>query len=144
VALVLQYPDGAHDAEALAVDPATGDVVIVTKEISGQAGVYSRAANASTSTLSKHSHLQLGVGTLVTGASVSHDGTTVALRTYSSVLLFPRPTGRPLHEALAARWCTGASASEPQGEAVAITANGNGYVTISEGTQPPINRFEIT
>src|SRR4030095_11796189 len=37
-ALVLHYPDGAHDAEALAVDPDTGDIVIVTKELSRQSG----------------------------------------------------------------------------------------------------------
>jgi hypothetical protein len=144
VALELRYPDGAHDAEALLVDPATGDLVIVTKEASGQAGVYTHPAGATGETLSRQDPLVLGSGVLVTGGDVSPDGESVVLRTYTSVLVFPRPAGRPLHEALAASRCTGASAAEQQGEAIAITADSRGYVTISEGTQPPVNRFEIT
>jgi hypothetical protein len=142
--LVLQYPDGAHDAEALAVDPATGDIVIVTKELSGQSGVYVRSASSSTTILSARDPIQLGFGTLVTGASVAPDGTAVALRTYGSVLVFPRPGGAVLDAAFRSSLCTGASAAEPQGESIAVTANGRGYVTISEGSQPPINRFQIT
>jgi hypothetical protein len=141
---VLTYPDGAHDAEALAVDPASGDIVIVTKEFSGQAGIYVRSASSSSTTLTKRDPIDLGGGTLVTGASVPADGKAVVLRTYGSVLLFPRPEGAPLDEALRSSFCTGASASEAQGEAVTVTPDGRGYVTISEGSQPPINRFDIT
>jgi hypothetical protein len=143
-ALVFQYPDGAHDAEALAVDPATGDIVIVTKELSGQAGVYVRSAAAPSATLSSKAPVQLGTGTLVTGAGVAPDGTAVVLRTYTSVLVFRRPGGSSLDEALQSGSCTGASASEPQGEAIAVTADGLGYVTISERSRPPIHRFVIT
>src|SRR5689334_130260 len=39
--LHLTYPDGPHDAETLMVDPPTGDVVIVTKLLTGgTVGVY--------------------------------------------------------------------------------------------------------
>jgi hypothetical protein len=140
---VLTYPDGAHDAEALAVDPASGDMVIVTKELSGQAGLYVRSASSSTTTLSRKDPIDLGAGTLVTGASVPPDGGAIVVRTYGSVLLFPRPDGAALDEAFRSSSCTGKSTSEPQGEAIAVTADGRGYVTISEGSQPPINRFEI-
>lgn len=143
-AITLQYPDGPRDAEALAVDPATGAIVIVTKVLSGQADVYTRSASAGSGTLAKQAPVPPGFGTLVTGASVPPDGKAVVLRTYSSVLLFPRPTGGQLHEALGETPCTGASASEPQGEAVTVTPNGLGYVTISEGTNPPVNRFDVT
>ena len=139
----LTYPDGAHDAEALAVDPASGDIVIVTKELSGQAGIYVHSASSSSTVLSRKDPIDLGIGTLVTGAGVSPDGTAVVLRTYGSVLLFPRPDGAALDDAFRSSSCTGASSSEAQGEAVAVTPDGRGYVTISEGSQPPINRFEI-
>jgi hypothetical protein len=141
---VLTYPDGAHDAEALAVDPANGDIVIVTKTLSGQAGVYVRSASSSSTTLTRKDPIDLGAGTLVTGASVSPDGSAVVLRTYGSVLLFDRPDGVALDEAFRSSRCTGASTSEPQGEAVAVTPDGGGYLTISEGSQPPVNRFDIT
>jgi hypothetical protein len=143
-AITLQYPDGPRDAEALAVDPATGAIVIVTKVLSGQADVYTRSAGAGSGTLAKQAPVPPGFGTLVTGASVPPDGKAVVLRTYSSVVLFPRPTGGQLHEALGETPCTGASASEPQGEAVTVTPNGLGYVTISEGNNPPVNRFDVT
>ena len=143
-ALVLQYPDGAHDAEALAVDPDTGDIVIVTKELSGQSGVYVRRGSSSATTLTRTDTIQLGFGTLVTGASVAPDGSAVALRTYGSVLLFPRADGTRLEEAFRSSSCTGASASEMLGEAIAVTADGRGYVTISEGTHPPVNHFDAT
>ena len=40
----LSYPDGPHDAEALLVDPVTGDLFIVTKE-KQRARVYTVAAD---------------------------------------------------------------------------------------------------
>ena len=41
--LRLRYPDGAHDAEALLVDPLRGDLVIVTKVL-GAARAYRTSA----------------------------------------------------------------------------------------------------
>ena len=41
--LQLRYPDGAHDAEALLVDPLRGDLVIVTKVL-GAARAYRASA----------------------------------------------------------------------------------------------------
>ena len=38
--ITLRYPDGAHDAEALLVDPRDGTIVIVTKDFGGPPGVY--------------------------------------------------------------------------------------------------------
>ena len=38
--LALRYPDGAHDAETLLVDPASGALVIVRKDPGAVAGVY--------------------------------------------------------------------------------------------------------
>ncbi len=40
----LRYPDGAHDAETLLVDPAGGRLYLVTKERSGRSGVYAAPA----------------------------------------------------------------------------------------------------
>ncbi|HUF84261.1 MAG TPA: hypothetical protein VMQ81_06670 [Acidimicrobiia bacterium] len=134
----LTYPDGAHDAEALLVDPATGDVVIVTKELSGPAGVYVRPAPISNGPLTKHA--DLGVS-LVTAGDITADGGTVALRTYGSVLLFTRAPGSSVASALQSAPCTGASAPEPQGEAITFSPDGQAYATISEGVHPPINLF---
>jgi hypothetical protein len=59
------------------------------------------------------------------------------------VLVFARPAGHPLDDAFGSSSCTGASAPEPQGEAIAITPDAQGYLTISEGATPPIYRFDV-
>ena len=46
-ALRLRYPDGPHNAEAMLVDPRTGDLVIITKVATGgPAGVYTAPGGA--------------------------------------------------------------------------------------------------
>ncbi len=84
-ALTFTYPDGAHDAEALMVDPVSGDLVIVTKDwtLTGHSQVFRAPgdlAAGSTTVLEQVARLDLPFGTLVTGADVSADGRVVALR----------------------------------------------------------------
>src|SRR2546429_179177 len=38
--LTFVYPDGPHDAEALLVDPVSGEIFIVTKALGGTAQVF--------------------------------------------------------------------------------------------------------
>ncbi|MGQ0802654.1 MAG: hypothetical protein ACT4PI_02140 [Actinomycetota bacterium] len=135
---VLTYPDGPHDAEALLVDPVSGDLVIVTKELSGPAGEYVLPAPIANGMLTKAA--DLGVS-LVTAGDAAPDGGTVVLRTYGSVLLFTRPPGSSVASGFQSAPCTGASASEPQGEAITFSPDGQAYATISEGAHPPINLF---
>ena len=144
--LVLRYPDGAHDAEALLVDPRSGDLVVVTKELDGRARVYrapGRLAAGSETTLRRVATLRLGLAVLVTGGDVSRSGSVVALRTYGSVLLFARPAGKPLWGAFAGRRCRGIAPPELQGEAIAVSSGGRSYVTVGEGERPRIYRVVI-
>src|SRR6266545_2364727 len=39
------YPDGAHNAESLMIDPPTGDIVIITKEAANVAAVFRAPGN---------------------------------------------------------------------------------------------------
>jgi hypothetical protein len=146
-ALELRYPDGAADAEALLVDPVTGDLVIVTKSFSGNAQILRAPAAAldggDPMVLVTEGELSLGLLAAVTGGDVSPDGSIVLLRTYASVLAFPRPDGGSLVDALLGEACAAPQAQEPQGEAVAFTRAGDAYVTVSEGTHPPVHRVAI-
>jgi hypothetical protein len=131
--IVLRYPDGQRDAEALLVDPRRGTIVIVTKAIGG-ARVYEAPARGGLL------HRAGSVATLapVTGASVSAAGDTIAVRTYISVLVWRRSPGTSLAAALAGRACTAPPPPERQGEAIAIAANGRRIVTVGEGVRPPV------
>lgn len=153
-AVTLRYPDGPVNAEALLVDPRDGTVVVLTKE-DGVSRVFTAPAaslvDGTTVTLTaagsfevpEPSGFVLGLpGTVVTGADVSPDGSTVLVRTYRSVLAFTRPDGAPLAAAFGRPPCEAPQRNEAQGEAIAFVDGGAGYVTISEGPAPAINRVD--
>jgi hypothetical protein len=151
--LNLTYPDGPHDAEALLVDPTTGELFVVTKDLAGGVGKVFRApANLggdTTTALTEVATVSLGAGQGVTGADVTPAGDVVALRTYFSVFLYPRPAGQSLAQAFTQTPCAGSAppfgsatpASEPQGEAIGFARDGLGYVTVSEGVHPALHQF---
>jgi hypothetical protein len=146
-ALRLRYPDGAHNAEALLVDPVNGDIVIIEKtEQGGAARVYRApgtlaAGSLTTLTLVGTLSLPQGLAGLVTGADVSADGTQLAVRAYAAVLLWKRDTASPIWSPFATGSCAGPLPIEVQGEAIAFRTDGRGYVTLSEGTNPVLHTY---
>jgi hypothetical protein len=143
--LTLRYPDGAHDAEALLVDPSTGALVIVTKSYDGDSGVYvaTRPAEATTTLLRRRARLSLGVGEAVTAGDVSADGRTVVLRTYDRAFAWRRRAGESIAAALRRRPCSARADlfAEGQGESLALTAHGGAFYTVPEGSSPAIRRY---
>jgi 5'/3'-nucleotidase SurE len=154
----LRYPGGPVDAEALLVDPRSGDLFVVDKEYTTSVGKVFRAAKSqlvdgadvtmkevASFTLSPDdANFGSGLpGTLITGADVSPDGSIVLVRTYRRVLAFARPKGGTLAEAFTVDPCPAPQVNEPQGEAVGFEAFGRAYYTISEGEHAPINRFTV-
>jgi hypothetical protein len=163
----LEYPDGAHDAEALLLDARTGDLVIVTKVTgSATAGVYrapagSTAPAGTTVALTRVGDLGAPTGTdlagqlaqaaglgdlanSVTGGSASARAGTALLRTYTGVNAYAWPKRRSLARALLASPCRAPAPTDPrfpQGEAVALAANGTQYITASEGVGAPLVQF---
>ncbi len=140
--LVLRYPDGAHNAEAMMVSPA-GELVIVSKSETGTSGVYTldRATlgSAKEATLVKAGSVVVPKegGALVTGASFHPCEKRVVLRTYSALFEY-RFTGGI--ESLFANEPTLLPAGrEGQGEAVAYSADGATIVTVSEGKRPMVH-----
>jgi hypothetical protein len=154
-AIELHYPDGPADAEALLVDPVTGTLVIVTKSYAGRSHVLEAPASVlvddapvtmtDVGTITIRPPLA-GVGlpgTAVTGGDVSPDGSIVLLRTYRSVLAFSRVDGQSVADALQGASCEAPQPDEPQGEAVAFASAGDAYLTVSEGSSPPIHRVAL-
>ncbi len=105
--LKLHYPDGPHDAEALAVHPHTGDVYILTKEFDLQkfkaspsklfrlqANKINQAQDADDIILEDVYDFDLPFltstfdffGQIVTGMDISPDGSKLLVLTYQNVL----------------------------------------------------------
>jgi hypothetical protein len=144
-AMRLTYEDGPHNAEALMIDPVDEKLVIVTKD-DGPAGVYvAPLAFADQAVLERVGEVdpRAAIGLLgqVTGGDISPDGSAVLLRTYGGGLLYRRPAGRPVASAFTETACKVPTGVEIQGEAIAFTGDGGGYLTIGEGQDPVISGF---
>ncbi|MGH2917361.1 MAG: hypothetical protein ACRDLS_02000 [Solirubrobacteraceae bacterium] len=143
--LVLRYPDGAHDAEALIVDRASGTLLIVTKAYDGNAGVYvtRRRSTRRTVTLRRAARLSLGLGAAITAGDLSADGGTLVLRSYDRAIVFARRGREPLARTLRRRPCVAGAdlVDEGQGEALALTPSGRSFYTVPEGPRPAVRRY---
>lgn len=162
--LVLRYPDRPHDAEVLLVDPPTGDLIIVTKDIAGGPSLVFRAAGSTPAgapavleqiaqlpvSMFKRaappppeaSALARGLGLVPTAGDITVQGDVIAIRTYATIWIWSRAAGVSLGQALAeAPLCEAPSVLEPQGEAIAFDAEGLGYITVSEGMKQPLHYF---
>ena len=139
-ALTVEYPDGARDAEALLVDPRTGDLLIVTKTLTtGPSGVYRYPAPQQVGAPVTLEHVaSLAVpssplsGSTVTAGDISPGGDEILLRTYFSAYVWRRGPGQSVAGALAGGRCPVPLQFETQGEAIAYRRDGNAYFTASE------------
>ncbi len=137
--IALRYPDRAHDAEALLVDPRGGSLAIVTKNLGGTAGVYIGRSG----TLRRAGTLRLGIGQPITAGDVSADGRVIALRSYDRAFVWTRRGGESRARALQRK--PGLAAvdllAEGQGESLARTRDGRAFYTVPEGPQPALRRY---
>lgn len=139
----LVYPDPGYDAEAMFIDPVTGDIIVVTKPGSGEPALVFRGpqtelADGAVVQLVQIGSFPLESGTFVTAADITTTGNAIVFRGYNEVWLWER-IDLDLADTFATEPCRTPSTAEVQGEAIAFTPNGYTYVTISEGSDPDIN-----
>lgn len=137
--LTLRYPDGAHDAEALLVDPRSGQLAIVTKDFGGASAVYVGKRG----TLKQVATLNLGLGQAITAGDVSADGRTVALRSYDRAFVWEKSRKEPFAAAFKRDPCNVDAdlLDEGQGESLALSRDGRAFYTIPEGANPVLRRY---
>lgn len=144
----LRYPDGPVDAESLAVGP-DGTAYLVTKSVLGVSVVFRvpGEARAKVQTLERVATTTFvptgapgGPAALVgqvtaTGASLSPDGSVLAIRTYTDAYLW-RVADGDLAAALRVSPRRIALPRQPQGEGIALAPGA--LVVDSEGTGEPV------
>ena len=134
----LSYPDGARDAEALVADRTTGDLYVITKR-----ETRSRVYRVTAAQIAAGTGVMRLVGEMpyggVVGADACAGGTTVVVKTYDAVRVHQSPLG--LVAALMDEGSARPYVREPQGEAIAVDAACESYVTLSEGLGQPLVRY---
>jgi len=144
-ALPFRYPDGRHNAEALFVDPRSGRIYVITKELR-HARVYRFPSplrpgrRVVLERVGGEGARQLGRLAPVTGAAISPDGARVAVRTYWEALELRRGGGRSFESGFSQVEDV-RLAPERQGEAIAYSRDGRSLVTTSEVLPAPIWRL---
>ena len=148
--IVLRYPDGPHNAEALVVTRA-GDLLIITKDLAGPAKLFRttlrRGPVGRVLQLLGALRLQTSAltGRLVTGAAVSPDDSLLVVRTYVSLHFFllrgdslPTPFGPPAGVTI--------PVVEPQGEAVCFDGATRLILTSEQGlaSHAVLTRLRLT
>jgi hypothetical protein len=144
--IVLTFPRGARNVEALFVDPLSGDLIMISKGCDGDSQVLSASAAQLTGgggPLSWLGQLRFGKPPLPgspmpTSASISKDGLQILVRTYSSVFLFSRLPGESVMSALGRAPQRYPEPPEAQGEAIAFVDGDSAFITISEGRKPAL------
>ena len=132
------YPDGAHNAESIVVEPNDGAALIITKVDSGQSQVF----RADLSPTGSRVMTQVGVITisnegfffpnLITGADALGDGSGIVLRTYLYGYVLKRTVGGTFESALAAKPQRFDLPPMAQAEAICSSPDGRQLVTASE------------
>lgn len=135
-AFVYQYPDGSHNAETLLVMPDSGELYVVTKVSIGPSLLFRYPLpwrSGEVVVLSKMGSVKPPVGLdYLTAGDIHPSGHGVLLRSYTHLLYYPLSEGN-VAAALEAQPCAVPVNWEQQGETVAWSVDGKGYLTVSEG-----------
>jgi hypothetical protein len=142
----LTYPDRPHDAEALWVDPLTGDLWLATKQKQ-----RSRLYRAAAGELRPGATIRLAFVAEtpfaeVSGGDVSANGAWLILRREDAAAMWHRAGDEDWAAAFARPPCAVPVVGpprEPNGESIAFAPDGTGYYTLSEGKREPIFFFPI-
>lgn len=129
--ITFQYPDGAHDAEAMLIDNNTKDIYIITKQ-DDPSRIYKLAypqSTTATNTASLSGSLSF---TGATSAAASPDGKELLVKTYTSIWKWNKNTGQTIEEALSGTPVSLTYQLEPQGEAISYKNDNSGFFTLSE------------
>lgn len=134
--ITLRYPARRHDAEALLVDPLTGDLFVATKQ-PRRTRIYSVARELlqDGGSASLKWVTELGLGNISAG-DISPDWREIILRRENAAWIWKRQPGESVGAALSRAPQTVpviGPPREPNGESIAFSFDGQGYFTLSEG-----------
>lgn len=129
--LRLKYPDRPHNAETLMVDALTRDLYVVTKQ-DRVARVYVAPYPYDEQQTTRMIFVtELPMAAIAAG-DIAPDGRRILLKDLGNIWMWERAPGSTVAQALSTAPTRLRYIREPLGEGVAWSADGRGYVTVSE------------
>lgn len=138
-AIDLVYPAEPHDCEAVFVEPASGDLYLVSKEDSGLAHVFVARAPLAAGPTAVLEELGTLPFVLATAADIRRDGTQIVVRNYAEIRVYD-VLASDIAASLASTTYTTARAGSAA-EAVCFDANDRDLYTIAEGVGATLFRI---
>jgi hypothetical protein len=154
--IAFRWPDGARDCEAVAVDAARGQILLVSKkrqppelfslplrprgggvQVARRLGTLAGVPRASVEERQTHPE-RARIRNQVTAADIAPDGRTFAVLTYHDVLLYPRGADQSWTQALARVPEVHELPWLPQPEALGWSADGRGLFATGEFAPAPL------
>jgi hypothetical protein len=133
---VFTYPDEPHDAEAMAVDPITGDLYIFTKEQAAPSTIFRARSPLSSGVLERVATLD---STWLTGADFSPNGDELLIRNYRAASYWSRAADQTWDDVFNGNPVQISLKSDPiGGESIAFSVDASGFFSMAEGEQVPI------
>lgn len=142
--LNFSYPDANQDAESLLVHPISGEVYVVTKRVSGPAGIYRLKPDFNKQTIQKAEKIgELSVPAIpngfLTGGDISPDGKRVIICDYTQAYEYVLPDGEKDFEAVWKQTPESIDIGKRKGgESVCYSADGLSLFATSEGRNSPV------
>lgn len=142
------YPDYRHDAETLMVHPKTGDIYVLTKRLTGGAGVYKLSRNFDLTKINRLEKIaDIAVPAvpngLLTGGDISPDGRRVVITDYFSGYEIVLPEKEKNFDEIWRQMPHIVELGErEQGEAVGYSADGKSIFATSEKKNSPLIRVD--
>ncbi|HEX9855346.1 MAG TPA: calcium-binding protein [Acidimicrobiia bacterium] len=147
----------SRDAEGLAVDPQTGDVVVMEKELGTYQGIdraswvyrikkkelvdgRTTTAKAMVAVRARFERTTVGP---VTALDISSNGRLIMAKNGYEVFSWIRATGDSVFQTLAARPVTGCVWEGVGSEALAIKRGMGAFLSVPEGRHAPVSRIDL-
>ena len=134
----LKLPDGVKNAESLMVDPLTKDIYIASKENATTIYVATYPQDVTkVNTMKKLAVLPLST---MTAGDISPDGNEILLKTTAYIIYWKKSGSESIADLFKKMPSFIPYTIEQQGEAVCFSADGTGYYTTSERSDPTIEQ----
>jgi hypothetical protein len=142
--LTFTYPEGPRDAETLMVDPANGDIHIISKR-ENNVGLYKIPYPYPTEKVAVEKTTDLPYTYIVAG-DIASDRSAIVIKDYNNIYHFKLKKDQKIGDALLEKPYLPPYTKEPQGESIAWSTDAKSFFTLSEESfakiQPVLYKYE--